>query len=66
MIMDAFRLFLCPPKYRVFRVLVLCAQVGEVDTNSDKMLAVPDPWKVWIVASALVEIDFIIRSGPRF
>jgi len=50
----------CPPKYRVPGGLFLCAQMGEVDTDSSKMLAVPDPQEVWAVAGTLAEINFII------
>jgi len=34
--------------------------MGEVDTDSSKMLAVPDPQEVWAVAGTLAEINFII------
>ena len=36
--------------------------MGEVHTDSSKMLAVLDPQEVWAVASTLAEIDLIIRS----
>ena len=64
--MNAFRSFGCCPKYRVLGGFVLCAQMGEVHTDSGKMLAVPDPREVRTVASATAEINLVIRSGPRF
>ena len=44
----------------------LYAQMGKVHTVNGKMFAVPDPQEVWAVASAAVEIDFIIGTRPRF
>ncbi len=52
----------CPPKYRISGGVCLSAQMGEVHTDSSKMLAVLDPQEVWAVASTLAEIDLIIRS----
>ena len=60
--MNLFGIFGCCPKYRVPGGLVLCAQMGEVHTDSGKMLAIPDPREVQTVASATAEIDLVIRS----
>ena len=46
-------------KDRVPGGFVLSAQMGEVHTDSGKMLAVPDPQKVWAVASITEKVNFV-------